>query len=168
MKSYIFILLIVFVFSEHHYKSGVGEIKILKLFYAKSPDRDIFIKKVFDLDIPKDIKEMVNNLHYISKDFKSNIDLKYNSTVGGYAKGEISYYFKESGYNFIYGIAEAELKPLTSYRKPLCRRPWPILPIKCTYITSFPHYEESTFKSYIAERMKNKLYINKNHNYFNE
>ena len=168
MKSYIFALLIAFAFSEHRYKSGVGKIKILKLFYAKSPEREEFDKQILDSDIPEEVKEMVNKLHYISKDFKSNIDLNYNHTVGGYAKGEICYYFKDGGFNFIYGIAEAELRPLTSYQKPICRRPMPILPLKCTYITSFPHYEETTFKEYVADRMKTQLVLNKNKNNFNE
>ena len=160
MKAYIFALLIAFALS-HYYKSGVGEIRILKFFYAKSKDREEFIRQIFDSDIPKEVKIMVKNYNYISEDFKPNIDVNYNQTVGGYAKGEINYYYKYGGYNFIYAIAEADLKPLTSYLEPICRRPMPILPLKCIYIKSFPSYEKITFKKYVAERMRNELFVKK-------
>ena len=158
MKIYIFILLIVFVLTRHPYESGVGEITIKKILYASSKEREDFIKKVFLLNIREKVKKMVNNIHFKSNIFESRIDLNYTENFGGNAKGEINYFFKDSnGYNFIYGIAEAKLRRLTTYFKSICKRPMPILPLKCRYIKSTPSYEKERFRDYIAERMKKEF-----------
>ena len=61
--------------------------------------------KTFKIKYFNEIKEMINNISYVNKEFKCNIDLNYNLKFGGDVKGEMNYYFKDiNGYNFIYAI----------------------------------------------------------------
>jgi hypothetical protein len=163
MKVYIFILLIVFIFTEHPYQSTIGNIVIEKSLYAKDKNRTVYLEKVSQLDIPDEAKEWVKNIRYSGKEFKYNIfNLTYDPLSGGFAQGEILYFYKDSGsYNFIYGIGSVELRKLQKYLKSYCKRPMPILPLKCVYHWTEPSYEETTFKKYLGERIRNKLILAK-------
>jgi hypothetical protein len=163
MKVYIFVLLIVFIFTEHPYQSTIGNIVIEKSLYAKDKNRTVYLEKVSQLDIPDEAKEWVKNIRYSGKEFKYNIfNLTYDPLSGGFAQGEILYFYKDSGsYNFIYGIGSVELRKLQKYLKSYCKRPMPILPLKCDYHWTEPSYEKTTFKKYLGERIRNKLILAK-------
>ena len=158
MKFYIFILLFVAIFSEHHYASAIGTIDITKVLYSRDKNKTIFLDNISKLDIPDEAKEWVKKVNYMGKELKSNIDLIYNRTIGGNAIGEIFYYYKDYPYyTFIYGNANVELRPLRKYLKGICTRPMPILPRKCKYYYEEPSYVETTFKEYVGERIRNKI-----------
>ncbi len=163
MKVYIFILLFVFIFTEHPYQSTIGNIVIEKSLSAKDKNRTVYLEKVSQLDIPVEAKEWVKNIRYSGKEFKYNIfNLTYDPLSGGFAQGEILYFYKDSGiYNFIYGIGSVELRKLQKYLKSYCKRDMPILPRKCVYRLTEPSYEETTFKKYLGERIRNKLILAK-------
>lgn len=163
MKVYIFVLLFVFIFTGHPYQSTIGNIVIEKSLYAKDKNRTVYLEKVSQLDIPDEAKEWVKNIRYSGKEFKYNIfNLTYDPLSGGFAQGEILYFYKDSGsYNFIYGIGSVELRKLQKYLKSYCKRPMPILPLKCVYHWTEPSYEKTTFKKYLAERIRNKLILAK-------
>jgi hypothetical protein len=163
MKFYIFILLFVAIFSEHHYASAIGTIDITKVLYSRDKNKTIFLDNISKLDIPDEAKEWVKNIRYSGKEFKYNIfNLTYDPLSGGFAQGEILYFYKDSGiYNFIYGIGSVELRKLQKYLKSYCKRDMPILPRKCVYRLTEPSYEETTFKKYLGERIRNKLILAK-------
>ena len=159
MKIYILtILLLSYVLSKRvpplnmEFPNEIGKIKVTKALQVKTIEED-YIEKIDKLDVPNKVKEWVKTLNASKLNSKSNIDLLYNKTIGGYAKGDLYYFYKnKEEYTFKYGSAEVVLKPL----KPI-KRYWCPLKAKCGYY-SFPNfYNEKQFRRYVIRRMRNAI-----------
>ena len=154
------------------YSSAILKVTVNKALQVKTPDED-YIEKVSKLDVPTKVKEWVKDLNASKVNSESNIDLTYNKTIGGYARGDIYYFHKTKGeYTFKYGTVDVILGPLKPQRIRKCRPSHTIiLKPKCWYVTVFPTYDEKSFKNYVINRMKaeintkiNNIYKPKNTN----
>ena len=159
MQIYIFILLFISIFAGDKYKSGIGNIIIEKILYAKDTDKNLYLEKLSKLEIPEEAKIWLKDIRgYETNKLKSNIDLDYDYKIGGKGKGEVFYFNKNRGrYLFIYGTATLRLLKLKPYLEAFCKRPMPNLPHKCVYHRTQPDYQEYYFKEYIGKRIRNEL-----------
>ena len=138
------------------YRSAILSITVDKVLQVKT-DKEDYIEKVSELDVPSKVKEWIKDLNASKLNSKSNIDLTYNKTIGGYARGDIYYFHKtKEEYTFKYGTADVILGPLKPQRIRKCRSSihTNILKKKCWYETVFPTYDENRFKNYVINRMK--------------
>ena len=137
------------------YSSAIIKVTVNQALQVKTPNED-YIEKVSELDVPSKVKEWIKDLNASKLNSKSNIDLTYNKTIGGYARGDIYYFHKtKEEYTFKYGTADVILGPLKPQRIRKCRSTHPyILKQKCWYETVFPTYDENRFKNYVINRMK--------------
>ncbi len=137
------------------YSSAIIKVTVNQALQVKTPNED-YIEKVSELDVPSKVKEWIKDLNASKLNSKSNIDLTYNKTIGGYARGDIYYFHKtKEEYTFKYGTADVILGPLKPQRIRKCRSTHiNILKKKCWYETVFPTYDENRFKNYVINRMK--------------
>ena len=138
------------------YSSAIIKVTVNQALQVKTPNED-YIEKVSELDVPSKVKEWIKDLNASKLNSKSNIDLTYNKTIGGYARGDIYYFHKtKEEYTFKYGTADVILGPLKPQRIRKCRSSihTNILKKKCWYETVFPTYDENRFKNYVINRMK--------------
>ena len=141
--------------SLNAYLSAILRVTVNQALQVKTPNED-YIEKVSELDVPSKVKEWIKDLNASKINSESNIDLIYNKTIGGYARGDIYYFHKtKEEYTFKYGTADVILGPLKPQRIRKCRSTHiNILKKKCWYETVFPTYDENRFKNYVINRMK--------------
>ena len=133
------------------YRSAILSITVDKVLQVKT-DKEDYIEKVSELDVPSKVKEWIKDLNASKLNSKSNIDLTYNKTIGGYARGDIYYFHKtKEEYTFKYGTADVVLGPIKAERKKICsKKPF----INCHYITMPIVYDPKEFKKYVIHRMR--------------
>ncbi len=133
------------------YSSAIIKVTVNQALQVKTPNED-YIEKVSELDVPSKVKEWIKDLNASKLNSKSNIDLTYNKTIGGYARGDIYYFHKtKEEYTFKYGTADVVLGPIKAERKKICsKKPF----IKCHYITMPIDYDSKEFKKYVIHRMR--------------
>ena len=142
-------------FFRYKYSSAIIKIAVEKALQVKTTEED-YIEKISKLDIPQKVKEWVKNLNASNTNTQSNIDITYNTTLGGYAKGD-SYYFRKirNEYTFKYGTADVILGPLKPTKKRRCIQ----LMVKrkkknfCWYEDIYPLYDKKKFKDYVINRI---------------
>ena len=137
------------------YSSAILKVTVEKALQVKTTEED-YIEKISKLDIPQKVKEWVKNLNASKINSKSNIDITYNTTLGGYAKGD-SYYFHKTRneYTFKYGTADVILGPLKTFRRRVCMKKF--LVRKCRYETVNPVYNEKKFKSFVIYKINREI-----------
>ena len=169
MKLYIIaIILLSSVLSKknptplNNYRSAILNITVNNALQVKT-DKEDYIEKVSELDVPSKVKEWIKNLNASKVNSESNIDLTYNKSIGGYAKGDIYYFHKNKEvYTFKYGTADVTLGPIKAERKKICVKK-PI--IRCHYIQMPIVYEPKAFKKYVIHRMRNAIQAKINEKY---
>jgi len=142
-------------FFRYKYSSAIIKIAVEKALQVKTTEED-YIEKISKLDIPQKVKEWVKDLNASKLNSQSNIDITYNITIGGYARGD-SYYFRKirNEYTFKYGTADVILGPLKPTKKRRCIQ----LMVKrkkknfCWYEDIYPLYDKKKFKDYVINRI---------------
>ena len=137
------------------YSNAILKVTVEKAYQVKTTEED-YIEKISKLDIPQKVKEWVKDLNASKINSKSNIDITYNKTIGGYAKGD-SYYFHKTRneYTFKYGTADVILGPLKTFRRRVCMKKF--LVRKCRYETVNPVYNEKKFKSFVIYKINREI-----------
>ena len=136
------------------YSSAILKVTVEKALQVKTTEED-YIEKISKLDIPQKVKEWVKNLNASNTNTQSNIDITYNTTLGGYAKGD-SYYFRKirKEYTFKYGTADVILGPLKPTKKRRCFQVMDKRKKKfCWYEDIIPLYDKKKFKDYVISRI---------------
>ena len=136
------------------YSSAILKVTVEKALQVKTTEED-YIEKISKLDIPQKVKEWVKDLNASKLNSKSNIDITYNKTIGGYAKGD-SYYFHKTRneYTFKYGTADVILGPLKTFRRRVCMKKFFF---RCRYETVIPIYNEKKFKSFVIYKINREI-----------
>ena len=136
------------------YSSAILKVTVEKALQVKTTEED-YIEKISKLDIPQKVKEWVKDLNASKLNSKSNIDITYNKTIGGYAKGD-SYYFHKTRneYTFKYGTADVILGPLKTFRRRVCSKGFFR---RCRYETVKPLYNEKMFKSFVVDKINRAI-----------
>ena len=165
MKSLIlFPLLYLLIQSQIYndgYKAIVKNITVSKSLEVKSQNKNEMIAKLKEI-IPSHIFTWLENASEKRLNSKSNIDLSYDKKEGGKANGEL-YYFNnkiesnQTVYTFYYGIAEAELGPVTKIKRKQCR--WRNRRLQCFDHYYTPVIEEDKLKSFLSIRMREAIYV---------
>ena len=139
----------------YKYSSAIIKIAVEKALQVKTTEED-YIEKISKLDIPQKVKEWVKNLNASNTNTQSNIDITYNTTLGGYARGD-SYYFRKirNEYTFKYGTADVILGPLKSFRRRVCKKKF--FSQRCRYETVNPVYNEKMFKSFVIYKINREI-----------
>ena len=139
---------------RYKYSSAIIKIAVEKALQVKTNEED-YIEKISKLDIPQKVKEWVKNLNASNTNTQSNIDITYNTTLGGYARGD-SYYFRKirNEYTFKYGTADVILGPLKPSKKRRCFQVFDKRKKKfCWYQHIIPLYDKKKFKDYVISRI---------------
>ena len=136
------------------YSNAILKVTVEKALQVKTTEED-YIEQISKLDIPQKVKEWVKNLNASKINSKSNIDITYNKTIGGYAKGD-SYYFHKTRneYTFKYGTADVILGPLKTFRRRVCKQKFFF---RCRYETVIPIYNEKKFKSFVINKINREI-----------
>ena len=137
------------------YSSAIIKVTVEKALQVKTTEED-YIEQISKLDIPQKVKEWVKNLNASKVNSQSNIDITYNKTIGGYAKGD-SYYFRKirNEYTFKYGTADVILGPLKTFRRRVCKKKF--FSQRCRYETVNPVYNEQMFKSFVIYKINREI-----------
>ena len=143
-------------FYPHQYASAIEKITVNKALQIQTTEQN-YIEEVSKLNVPAKVKEWVKKLNNaLKKNSESNIELTYNQTIGGYARGELYYFRKDkNGYTFKYGTADVILGPLKPYKQMRCtgwrhRR-------RCWQESINPVYDKNNFKNYVISRIRSAI-----------
>ena len=150
-------------FNLYQYSSAIVNITVNKAVQVKTTEQN-YIEEVSKLNVPAKVKEWVKKLNASKTNSESNVELVYNQTIGGYARGELYYFRKDkNGFTFKYGTADVILGPLKPYRERRCsflpggkNRKYPPRR-RCYYVTKNPVYDKNHFKIYVISRIRSAI-----------
>ena len=139
----------------YQYQTAIVNITVNKALQIKTTEQN-YIEEVSKLNVPAKVKQWVKKLNASKTNSESNIELTYNKTIGGYARGELYYFRKDkNGYTFKYGTADVILGPLKPYKQMRCtgwrhRR-------RCWQESINPVYDKNNFKNYVISRIRSTI-----------
>lgn len=163
MRVLILSLLLIFTVSQRGRKHKMPGIKVnvtkAEFYYSKNLSEN-HVENINKLDIPQKIKDWVKKANLNKTNTGKKIDVKYNVTGGGSAKGELYIYRKTKFKNntevqFNYGTAEATLRPLPPRIEKRCHGVGKKK--KCVNITIPVKITDAEVKSYVELKMRSEI-----------